>query len=48
MGHPSDSEAWKVFDGFDANFASDAGNVHLGLATNGFDSFSTNSAPYSC
>jgi hypothetical protein len=37
-----------VLDRFDANFASDARNVRLGLATNGFDPFSTNSAPYSC
>jgi hypothetical protein len=48
MGHPSDGEAWKVLDRFDADFASDATNVHFGLATYGFDPFSTNSAPYSC
>jgi hypothetical protein len=41
MGHPSDDEAWKVLNRFDANFSSDARNVR-------FDSFSTNSAPYSC
>jgi alkylated DNA repair dioxygenase AlkB len=48
MGHPSDGEAWKVLDRFDADFASDATNVRFGLETNGFDSFSTSSAPYSC
>jgi hypothetical protein len=48
MGHPSNGEAWKVLDRFDANFASDERNVHLGLATDGFDPFSINSAPYSC
>jgi hypothetical protein len=48
MGHPSDSEAWKVLNRFDAYFASDARNIHLGLATDGFDPFSTNSAPCSC
>jgi hypothetical protein len=48
MGHPSDCEAWKVLNGFDADFASDARNVCFGLATDGFDPFSTNSAPYSC
>jgi hypothetical protein len=48
MGHPSDGDAWKVLDRFDANFASDVRNVRLGLATDGFDPFSTNSAPYSC
>jgi hypothetical protein len=48
MGHPSDSEAWKVLNGFDADFASDVRNVHFGLATNDFNPFSMNSAPYSC
>jgi hypothetical protein len=43
MGHPSDGEAWMVFDRFDADFASEAWKV-----TDGFDPFSTNSAPYSC
>jgi hypothetical protein len=33
---------------FDAAFASDARNVHFGLATDEFDPFSTNSAPNSC
>jgi hypothetical protein len=37
-----------VLDRFDADFVSDARNVHFGLATDGFDPFSTNSAPYSC
>jgi hypothetical protein len=48
MGHPLDGEAWKVLDGFDADFASDARNARFGFATDGFDPFSTNSAPYSC
>jgi hypothetical protein len=48
MGHPSYGEAWKVLGGFDAGFTSDARNVHFGLAIDGFDPFSTNSAPYSC
>jgi hypothetical protein len=47
MGHPSDVKAWKVLDRFDADFASDARNVRFGLATDGFDPFSTNSTPYS-
>jgi hypothetical protein len=47
MWHPSDGEAWKVLDRFDADFAGDARNVRLGLATDGFDPFSTNSTPYS-
>jgi hypothetical protein len=48
MEHPSDGEAWKVLDGFDTDLTSDARNVHFGLATDGFDPFSMNSAPYSC
>jgi hypothetical protein len=48
MGHPSDDEAWKVLDRFDLDFASDARNVCFRLVTDGFDPFSTNSAPYSC
>jgi hypothetical protein len=48
MGHPSDCEAWKVLDRFDPDFASDARNVRIGLATDGFDPFSNNSSPYSC
>jgi hypothetical protein len=48
MRNPSDAEAWKMLDRFDVDFASDARNIHFGLATNDFDPFSTNSAPYSC
>jgi hypothetical protein len=48
MGHPSNGEAWKVLDRFYADFTSDARNVHFGLATDDFDPFSTNFAPYSC
>jgi hypothetical protein len=45
--HPSDGEAWKALDNFDAYFASDARNVCIGLATDDFSPFSTNSTPYS-
>jgi hypothetical protein len=48
MGHPSDGEAWNVLDRFDADFANDARNACFGLATGGFDPFSTNSTPYCC
>jgi hypothetical protein len=48
MVHPSDGEAWKVLKIFHADFASDARNVCFGLPTDGFDPFSTNSAPNSC
>jgi hypothetical protein len=47
MGHPSDGEAWKVLDMFDADFASDVRNICFELAIDDFDPFSTNSAPYS-
>jgi hypothetical protein len=43
MGHPSDNEAWKVLNRFDADFTSDVRNVRFGLTTDGFDPFSTNS-----
>jgi hypothetical protein len=48
MGHPSDVEEWKVLDRFDVDFAGDVMNVRFSLATDGFDPFSTNSAPYFC
>jgi hypothetical protein len=48
MGHPSDREAWKVLDKFVADFARDVRNGRFELATDDFDAFSTNSAPYSC
>jgi hypothetical protein len=48
MGHPSNGEAWKVLNRFDADFASDARNVRFGLVTDDFDPFSINSTPYSC
>jgi hypothetical protein len=47
MVHPSESEAWKVLDSFDADFARDARNVLFKLVTSGFDPFGTNSALYS-
>jgi hypothetical protein len=47
MGHPSDDEAWKVLDNFDANIASDARNARIRLVTYDFSPFSTNAAPYS-
>jgi hypothetical protein len=48
MGHPSDGEAWKVLDRFDADFTSDVKNVRFRLVTDDFDLFSTNSTSYSC
>jgi hypothetical protein len=48
MVHPSDSEAWKAQDDFDADFARDAQNVRIGLATDGFLPYNTSVASYSC
>jgi hypothetical protein len=48
MVHPFDSEAWKALDDFDAYFARDARNVHIGLVTDGFTSYNMSVASYSC
>jgi hypothetical protein len=44
MVHPSDADAWKALDNFDLQFASDARNVHIGLATDGFMPFNMTTA----
>jgi hypothetical protein len=48
MMHPSDSEAWKALDDFDADFVRDARNVGIGLATDGFSLYNMSVASYSC
>jgi hypothetical protein len=48
MVHPSDSEAWKALDDFDPDFARDARNVLIGLATDGFSPYNTSASLYSC
>jgi hypothetical protein len=48
MVHPSDTDAWKALDDFDPTFASDARNVRLGLATDGFSPFNMTASSYSC
>jgi hypothetical protein len=48
MVHPFDSEAWKTLDDFDADFAIDARNVRIGLATDGFSPYNMSAASYSC
>jgi hypothetical protein len=35
MVHPSDNEAWKVIDDFDADFTKDVRNVRIGLVRDG-------------
>jgi hypothetical protein len=47
MVHPSDSEAWKALDDFDADFTRDARNVHIGLAMDGFSPYNMSEASYS-
>jgi hypothetical protein len=44
---PSDSDAWKALDDFDLEFASEARNIRIGLATDGFTPFNTNATSYS-
>jgi hypothetical protein len=48
MVHPSDGDAWKALDNFDPEFASDARNIRIGLATDGFMPFNMTTASYSC
>jgi hypothetical protein len=48
MVHPSDSEAWKALDDFDPDFARDARNVRIRLATDGFSPYNTSASSYSC
>jgi hypothetical protein len=43
MVQPSDGDAWKALDNFDLDFASDARNVRIGLATDGFTPFNIES-----
>ena len=48
MVHASDGEAWTHFDGIDHEKAKEARNVHVALATDGFNSYGTMAAPYTC
>jgi hypothetical protein len=48
MVHPLDSDVWKGLDNFDPEFAHDARNVRIGLATDGFTPFGDNAISYSC
>jgi hypothetical protein len=44
MVHPSDSEALKTLDNFDADFASDVRNVRIGLVIDVFSPYNTSVA----
>jgi hypothetical protein len=48
MVHLFDSEACMALDDCDADFARDARNVHIGLATDRFSSYYTSAVSYSC
>ena len=47
VGHPTYTEAWIHLDKIDPPFASDPQNMHLGLATNGFNQFGNLSSSHS-
>jgi hypothetical protein len=47
MSHPTDAEAWHTLDRFDPEFASDLGSVRLGLSTDGFQPYNSDSTTYS-
>lgn len=48
MVHPSDAEAWKKFDRDFPNFAVEARNVRVALATDGFNPFGMGASAYTC
>jgi hypothetical protein len=48
MVHPSDSEAWKTLDDFDADLVRDARDVRIGLAMDGFMPYNMSVVSYSC
>jgi hypothetical protein len=46
--HPSDGEAWTHFDVIHHEKALEARNVHVALATDGFNPYGMMAAPYNC
>jgi hypothetical protein len=48
MMHPSDGEAWKLFNSVHPHFSAESRNVRLGLCTDKFNLFGSFAAPYSC
>jgi hypothetical protein len=48
MLHHADAEAWHTLDRFDPEFTRDLGNVRLGLSTDGFQPYNSDSTAYSC
>jgi hypothetical protein len=47
MSHPADGEVWQAFDREYPDFANDARNIRLGLATDGFNPFGNMNTKYS-
>ncbi|XP_024171598.1 uncharacterized protein LOC112177547 [Rosa chinensis] len=47
LRHPADSKAWEQLDSIDPTFGSEARNVRLGLASDGFNPFGTMSQSHS-
>ena len=47
LRHPDDAEGWRHFDCEISNFAFDPQNVHLGLASDEFNSLGHMSTSYS-
>jgi hypothetical protein len=47
MSHPTDGEALQALDRFDIEFARDPRSVRLGLSTDDFEPYSTDSNTYS-
>jgi hypothetical protein len=48
MSHPTDAEAWHALDHFDPKFVRDPRSVRLGLSTDGFQPYNSDSTAYSC
>ena len=48
MVHLADGEAWKHFDDIYREKAREARNVHVALATDGFNPYGMMAAPYTC
>jgi hypothetical protein len=48
MSHSTNSEAWQALDHFDLEFVRDPKSVRLGLSTDDFQPYSTDTNPYSC
>jgi hypothetical protein len=47
LSHPADGKAWQDFDQKHEDFAADARNIRLGVATDGFNPFGNMSTSYS-